>query len=184
MKSVLALRTFEYQAHYLNVLHMLGSQLSVPEIKISAGTLQEPAISVDLILDVGNSHTCGILVEDHPGEIDGLKHAYELHIRDLSRPHYLYNELFEKPGEFAQARFGKQNFSVESGRGRRLCLAVYHPCRPGSRAPGDDAPRHRGRHRHIQPPPLFMDEESYAPGWRFGVGTVNPPSNPPLRPCR
>ena len=60
-----ALREFEYQAHYLNILHMLGEQLSVPELKISAATLQEPAIAVDLILDVGNSHTCGIMVEDH-----------------------------------------------------------------------------------------------------------------------
>ena len=53
------LKTFEYQAHYLNLLHMLGHQLAVPQIKMVAATLQQPAIDVDLVLDVGNSHTCG-----------------------------------------------------------------------------------------------------------------------------
>ena len=119
-----ALREFEYQAHYLNILHMLGHQLALPELKISAATLQEPAIPVDLILDVGNSHTCGIMVEDHVDDHHGLKHTYELHLRDLGTPHRVYNELFESRVEFAQASFGKQNFSMESGRdeiGRASC---------------------------------------------------------------
>ncbi|MCK8349923.1 virulence factor SrfB, partial [Erwinia amylovora] len=60
-----AQREFEYQAHYLNILHFLAHQLSLPELKIIAANLQEPAIAVDLILDVGNSHTCVIMVEDH-----------------------------------------------------------------------------------------------------------------------
>lgn len=78
------LKTFEYQAHYLNLLHMLGHQLTVPQIKIAAATLQQPAIDVDLVLDVGNSHTCGVLVEDHPEESNGLKQTYELQLRSLS----------------------------------------------------------------------------------------------------
>ena len=175
----LALRTFEYQAHYLNILHMLGSQLTVPEIKLSAETLQEPAVSVDLILDVGNSHTCGILVEDHPEEVDGLKNVYELHLRDLSRPHCLYNELFESRVEFAQAVFGKQNYSVESGRhdafvwpsitrvGREAArMAIMRRGTDG--ATGLSSPRR-----------YLWDEESYAPGWRFGGGLPNAPLEPP-----
>ncbi|WP_213989710.1 virulence factor SrfB [Sodalis sp. dw_96] len=175
----LALRTFEYQAHYLNILHMLGNQLSVPEIKIRAETQQEPAISVDLILDVGNSHTCGILVEDHPEEVDGLKHAYELHIRDLSRPHYLYNELFESRVEFAQAAFGKQNFSVESGRDDAFVW-------PSITRVGSEAARMATMRRGtdgasgISSPRRYLwDEEGYAPGWRFGGGPLNAHLEPP-----
>lgn len=162
-----ALREFEYQAHYLNLLHMLGNQLSLPEIKISAATLQEPAVPVDLILDVGNSHTCGIMVEDHVDDHHGLKHTYELHLRNLSEPHQLYNELFESRVEFAQASFGKQNFSVESGRddafiwpsitrvGREAShLALQRLGTEG--ATGISSPRR-----------YLWDEESYTPGWRF-----------------
>lgn len=60
-----ALRNFEYQAHWLNLLALLGEQLAVPEVKLVTATLSTPAIPVDLILDVGNTHTCGVLIEDH-----------------------------------------------------------------------------------------------------------------------
>lgn len=76
-----ALREFEYRAHYLNLLELLGEQLDLSEIHIQAATLQTPAVNVDIILDVGNSHTCGILVEDHPEESNGLKQTYELQLR-------------------------------------------------------------------------------------------------------
>ncbi|MFC3395585.1 virulence factor SrfB [Brenneria rubrifaciens] len=173
-----ALRGFEYQAHYMNLLDMLGNQLSVPEIRINTGTLQEPAINVDLILDVGNSHTCGILVEDHANEDNGLKQTYELQLRDLSQPHYLYNELFDSRVEFAQAKFGKQNFSVESGRDDAFIWpSITRVGREASRmallrqgtegATGISSPRR-----------YLWDEESYAPGWRFSQPDVHSQSEP------
>ncbi|WP_192456962.1 virulence factor SrfB [Musicola keenii] len=161
------LREFEYQAHYLNLLDVLGTLLNLPEIRLTSGTLQEPAINVDLILDVGNSHTAGILVEDHADESNGLKQTYELQIRDLGEPHHLYNELFDSRVEFAQANFGKQNFSFESGRddafvwpsitrvGREASrLALTRQGTEGSS--GISSPRR-----------YLWDEEPYAPGWRF-----------------
>ncbi|WJY17007.1 virulence factor SrfB [Pectobacteriaceae bacterium CE90] len=163
----LALREFEYQAHYLNLLDILGSQLNMPEIRINASTLQEPAVNVDLILDVGNSHTAGILVEDHADESNGLKQTYELQIRDLSQPHYLYNELFNSRAEFSPAKFGKPDFSFESGRddafvwpsiirvGREaIRLALQRQGTEGSS--GISSPRR-----------YLWDEEPYVPGWRF-----------------
>ncbi|CNJ13931.1 virulence factor SrfB [Yersinia intermedia] len=162
-----SLREFEYQAHYLNLLELLGSQIGVPEIKINTSTLQEPTVNVDLILDVGNSHTCGILVEDHADESNGLKQTYELQIRDLSEPHYLYNELFESRIEFAQVKFGKQNFSVESGRDDAFIWpAVIRVGREASRMA-----LHRlgteGSTGISSPRRYLWDEETYAAGWRF-----------------
>lgn len=110
-----ALKMFEYQAHWLNVLSLL-STLNVPEVKIVAQTLQTPAIPVDLVLDVGNTHTCGVLIEDHGAANDGLRQTMELQIRNLSQPQYLNALMFTSRMEFNQARFGKQHFSVESGR--------------------------------------------------------------------
>ncbi|VTR50554.1 Uncharacterized protein conserved in bacteria, putative virulence factor [Serratia fonticola] len=47
-----SLREFEYQAHYLNLLELLASQLNVPNITLGSD-VQQPAVNVDLILDVG-----------------------------------------------------------------------------------------------------------------------------------
>ena len=173
-----ALKEFEYQAHYLNLLEMLGLQLGVPEIKLITSTLQEPAVNVDFILDVGNSHTCGILVEDHLDENNGLKQTYELQLRDMSQPHLLYNELFESRVEFSAVKFGKQNFSVESGRedafvwpsitrvGREATRIALH--REGSEgSTGISSPRR-----------YLWDEESYAPGWRFSHSATQHTESP------
>lgn len=111
-----ALRSFEYQAHWLNLLALLGEQLTVPEVRLVTETLSTPAIPVDLILDVGNTHTCGVLIEDHGDANDGLRQTAELQVRSLSEPQFLNDPLFTSRLEFSEARFGKQHFSVESGR--------------------------------------------------------------------
>lgn len=110
------MRSFEYQAHWLNLLSMLGEQLTVPEVKFVTHTLSTPAIPVDLILDVGNTHTCGVIIEDHGDANDGLRQTAELQVRSLSEPQFLNEPLFTSRLEFSEARFGKQHFSVESGR--------------------------------------------------------------------
>ncbi|AIR62439.1 virulence factor SrfB [Cedecea neteri] len=111
-----AMKAFEYQAHYLNILELIGNQLAVPEVKIVTATLQSPPIDVDLVLDVGNTHTCGVLIEDHGEENDGLRQTAELQIRSLSEPQLINDAMFTSRLEFSEAKFGKQHFSVESGR--------------------------------------------------------------------
>ncbi|WP_029591671.1 virulence factor SrfB [Franconibacter pulveris] len=111
-----AMKGFEYQGHWLNLLTMLGEQISVPELKIVTATLNAPAVPVDLILDVGNTHTCGVIIEDHGEANDGLRQTMELQVRSLSEPQYLNEPMFTSRLSFAEARFGKQHFSVESGR--------------------------------------------------------------------
>jgi len=111
-----ALKLFEYQGHYLNILEMVGAQLAIPEVKIVTATLHAEAIPVDLVLDVGNTHTCGILIEDHGAENDGFRQTSELQIRSLSEPHRVNTPMFTSRLEFSEARFGKQHCSLESGR--------------------------------------------------------------------
>jgi len=111
-----ALRSFEYQGHWLNLLALLGEQISVPEVRLVTATLSTPAIPVDLILDVGNTHTCGVIIEDHGDANDGLRQTAELQVRSLSEPQFFNDSLFTSRLEFSEARFGKQHFSVQSGR--------------------------------------------------------------------
>ncbi|CAI2785977.1 Uncharacterized protein conserved in bacteria, putative virulence factor [Serratia grimesii] len=161
------LKTFEYQAHYLNVLNMLGNQLTVPRIKIIGETPQQPAVNVDVILDVGNSHTCGVLVEDHPQENNGLKQTNELQLRSLSMPHCVYSALFESRVEFAQASFGKQHLSFQSGRDDAFTWPSITRVGHEAMQLAQQREGTEGTTGISSPRRYLWDEERYAPGWRF-----------------
>jgi len=162
-----------HQAHYLNFLHLLGTALALPEVRLVSNQAQDPSpIAVDLVLDVGNSRTCGILIEDHPQESDGLGKRYELCLRDLSQPDQVYPEPFESRVEFAQAVFGKDHFSVQSGRHDAFQWPTI--ARIGREA-GRLASRRRGTEGSTglsSPKRYLWDEDDYEPGWRFNCAYV------------
>ncbi len=158
-----------HHAHYLNFLALIGAYARIPEIKLLSnqpGDVHKP-IPVDMVLDVGNSRTCGILIEDHPQEREGLRKRYELELRDLSRPHQVYAEPFESRSEFAQAAFGKEHFACQSGRNDAFVWPTI------SRV-GPEATRLASRRRGTEgstglssPKRYLWDEDRYEPGWRF-----------------
>nr|WP_321440629.1 virulence factor SrfB [uncultured Hyphomonas sp.] len=159
----------QHQAHYLNFLHVLGHYVKPPETKIDSNLQSDrfAPIPVDFVLDVGNSRTCGILIEEHPQESDGLRRRYELELRDLTVPERTYARPFESRVEFAQANFGKDNFSVESGRPDAFQW-------PTIARVGPEAARLASRRRGTEgatglssPKRYLWDEEVFAPGWRF-----------------
>jgi len=168
-----------HQAHYLNFLHVLGAMLAPPEIKLVSNQATDPSpIAVDLVLDVGNSRTCGILIEDHPQESDGLSKRYELCLRDLSQPDQVYAEPFESRLEFAQAVFGKDHFSVQSGRRDAFQW-------PTIARIGREATRLASRRRGTEgstglssPKRYLWDEDDYEPGWRFNCAYVKADTEP------
>lgn len=173
-----ALREFEYQAHYLNLLTLLATQFQIPEISF-IDTSTSAFINVDLILDVGNSHTCGILVEDHPAERSGLRHSYELQLRDLSEPIYRYGGFFPSRTEFAPAPFGKQHYSFESGRDDAFAWPTltrigHEADRLSKQRQGDS-----GSTGLSSPRRYLWDEESYTAGWRFNHTGGNSLNEPP-----
>ncbi|MBN2751703.1 MAG: virulence factor SrfB [Rhodospirillaceae bacterium] len=156
-------------AHYLNLLWVLGAKVNPPRIKIlsnSPDDVHKP-IQVDLVLDVGNSRTCGILIEDHPQEGNGLSTRYELELRDLGRPHRVYAEPFESRVEFAEAAFGKVDYSCLSGRNDAFLW-------PTIARVGAEATRLAARRRGTEgatglssPKRYLWDEKRFEPGWRF-----------------
>ncbi len=160
-----------HHAHYLNWLAVIGENIAVPEVKITLNSREnkEPPIQVDMVLDVGNSRTCGILIEEHPQENDGMKKRYELELRDLSQPQHVCAEPFESRLEFAQANFGKDNWSAKSGRSNAFIWPTFArvgreasrlaSCRKGTEGPsGLSSPKR-----------YLWDEEPYEHRWRFSV---------------
>ncbi|THD52710.1 virulence factor SrfB [Enterobacteriaceae bacterium ML5] len=173
-----ALKVFEYQAHYLNILEMVGTQLSVPEIQIIAQTLNTPPVPVDLILDVGNTHTCGVILEDHGEKNVGLQQSAELHIRSLSEPHLISEPLFTSRLEFSEAKFGKHHFSMESGREDAFVWPSF--ARVGDEASGLAARRvgTEGTSGISSPRRYLWDDTPSARAWRFSQLSGKNPREP------
>jgi hypothetical protein len=169
-----------HQAHYLNLLYVLYTALPGLEIKVVSNRNSDldKAIPVDMVLDVGNSRTCGILIEAHPQENDGLSKRYELEPRDLTRPEHVYPEPFESRIEFALAVFGKDHFSVQSGRHEAFQW-------PTIARIGREAARLASHRRGTEgstglssPKRYLWDEDFYESGWRFNCAYVKTDTEP------
>ncbi|MEM6480589.1 MAG: virulence factor SrfB, partial [Pseudomonadota bacterium] len=111
---------FEHWARYLAYLNLIQKVASPPKMRFVNTVMGRDAVTpvdVDLVLDVGNSRTCGILIENFPGEsrVD-LARSYPLAIRDLSRPELYYTGLFPSRAEFTELRFGNEQHASRSGR--------------------------------------------------------------------
>jgi hypothetical protein len=175
-------------AHYLNVLSLLHRpikaehrnpptpRVEIPDLKVIAQN--EGAIPIDLVLDVGNSRTCGILIEDHEQSGMGLKQNYVLELRDLVDPERVYREPFESRVEFSQTFFGKDHLSVKSGRPDAFLW-------PTIARVGVEAGRLAGRRRGTEgstglssPKRYLWDEELYRHGWRFNCAYVRTDTEP------
>lgn len=103
----------EYWAQYIMLLEAVSACCAVPRFKL-VDTVSSPEslrpIEVDLVIDVGNSRTCGILIEREPGgeQID-ISKATRLELRDLTRPQFAYTDPFASWLEFSPAQFGSYN---------------------------------------------------------------------------
>jgi hypothetical protein len=82
-------RACEHWARYLCFLVLLAQSDLMPRVRlvdvVSESRSYDP-ISVDLVLGIGNTRTCGILVEDDRATRLNLNNSYPLQLRDLGRP--------------------------------------------------------------------------------------------------
>jgi hypothetical protein len=109
--------SLESQAYYSGLLQFFCEIQLVPPLYF-VDTVSEPKeftpINVDLVLDLGNSRTCGILVEaEKYGTID-LNNSYSLELRDLSHVEQVYSDPFPSRIEFHKANFGNNRFTARS----------------------------------------------------------------------
>jgi len=117
---------FEHWARYLAMLQVLEMAIRPPKLHMIDTVSDDrryQCVEVDLVLDVGNSRTCGILVESYPNDtrVD-LNNSFALAMRDLGRPEHYYRRPFESRVEFAQPNFGPEHVARRSGRTRPAFL--------------------------------------------------------------
>ena len=111
---------FEHWARYLAYLRLIGHAVKTPRLRLAntVGARESVTpVDVDLVLDIGNSRSCGILIERFPGDVrTDLARSFPLEIRDLSRPEFHYSGLFESRVEFSEHRMGDERLASRSGR--------------------------------------------------------------------
>jgi hypothetical protein len=108
-------RGCQHYARYQVMLGLLAAAEVLPRVLLlNEESAYNPAVNVDLVLDLGNARTCGILIEEHSGQGMNLSDSYPLALRDLSQPESLDARPFDSRVEFALAAFGPD--SRESGR--------------------------------------------------------------------
>lgn len=108
----------EHIMHYLNMLALLQH---IPESKLNdlhligfdrsqTGSRRQ----VSLVLDIGNSRSCGLLFEEGDDSTTSLK-ARRLMLRDFNAPHEVYAEPFQSRVEFSKPDFDFDGNSAKSG---------------------------------------------------------------------
>ncbi len=175
----------EHVARWIAFLELLRVALAPPRVRF-VDTLSSKAryspVDVDLILDVGNSRTCGILIEDYPNQDDlGLAGAMTLKLQDVAEPETVYGEPFESHVEFAQAWFGYDSLSRDSGRERAFFW-------PSPVRVGQEATRLRNRQQGgtdtlcgmSSPKRYLWDVAEATQPWRFPASDHVDDTPPPI----
>jgi len=104
---------FLHTSHYLTFLKVLEKAEAFPKLTLHTN---QRSVEVDLILDVGNSRTCGILVESgKSGQSFQFTDAVPLELRDLTYPDRTYADPFEMRVAFVKADLGNEAAYVMSG---------------------------------------------------------------------
>src|SRR6202022_2854076 len=105
----------EHLARYIAYVDLISQAVAVPRLRLIDPARSAP-VDVDLIVDIGNARTCGIMIESLPDAPTNLNDSYVLEMRNLSRPTETYREPFSSQIEFCRADFGRPQLSRRSGR--------------------------------------------------------------------
>ncbi|MDR1777823.1 MAG: virulence factor SrfB [Desulfovibrio sp.] len=167
-------RGLEYLAGYLTLLGVIGKAIRDTAVQV-VRPAQTP-IDVDLVLDIGNSRTTGILVETRTQRNTDLNDSYLLQLRDIDSPEHVYMEPFETRLEFAEANFGDDNLSRQSGRGTPA-FVWPSPARIGPEAArlSTQALCAEGITGMSSPKRYLWDERDWATGWRYNMRGAQEP---------
>lgn len=159
-------RTFEHYAIYLTLLHMLADSGQMPTVRLLNDN-EGVQVDVDLVLDLGNSRSCGILIETFNSGGGQLSNSYALALRDMSQPEFEYTEPFSSRVEFTQLDFGSEIYSRRSGRSN--AFAWPSPIRTGQEAVRLMGARDgtEGNTGLSSPKRYLWDTQAQSQGWRF-----------------
>ena len=165
----------EHVARYKAFVDLLHSLDIVPAFQLVDRITEPrtPPIDVDLVLDLGNSRSCGLLIESDPEALGvDITKSIKLQLRDLSRAEQVYDDPFPSRFEFARAQFGRDHLSIRSGRSEAFGWPTV--VRVGVEAARLAAHRSgtEGSSGLSSPKRYLWDEDARRDSWRFNAASV------------
>jgi hypothetical protein len=160
----------EIVARYKALVFLLGELDLAPKARVidRVSSPRPTPIDVDLVLDVGNSRTCGMLIETHPDETGAdIAQAVKVQLRDLSDPLQTYSDPFESRIEFNRASFGKDDISLSSGRPTAFSWPTVARIGPEAQRLAGLRRGSEGATGMSSPKRYLWDEDPRQDGWRF-----------------
>jgi hypothetical protein len=129
----------EHWAAYMALMEGIAAACAIPQVELvdtfSDLARATPKVGVNLVLDIGNSRTCGVLIEDgRAQQFADMDDLYRLELRDLSHVEAVHSEPFESRIEFATADFGPVHHAAQSQRTAREAFFWPSPVRVGPEA--------------------------------------------------
>ncbi|MCE2574124.1 virulence factor SrfB [Komagataeibacter sp. FNDCR2] len=178
-------KKFEPDVIWLAFAQALSRVISLPKVRFIKLD-RSPPIEVDLVLDLGNFRSCGVMIEQMPDNAtigsNGLENCSLLELRDLARPSCNYKGIFPSRVEFGKASFGLDHRSRGSGRS----AAFYWP---GQVRVGQQAERMLTSKRGTEggsglatPKRYLWSREPWMNGWYFNTtdDCNTPPDEQPV----
>ena len=163
----------EHVARYRAFIDLLFSLDILPAFQLVDRVTEPraPAIDVDLVLDLGNSRSCSLLIESDPEQLGAdITKAVKLQLRDLGRAEQVYADPFPSRFEFARAQFGRDHLSIRSGRSEAFAWPTVvrvgvEAARLAARRSGTE-----GSSGLSSPKRYLWDEDLRRDSWRFNMG--------------
>lgn len=157
---------------YLDVIRRISANIEVYVVRPDG----KNCVDVDLVLDIGNSRTTGILVETHVQSSTNLNQSYLLQLRDMDQPENIYTDPFETRVEFSETSFGNEALSLRSGR-RSPAFVWPSPVRIGPEASrlSTQSRCEKGSTGMSSPKRYLWDEHDWKRTWRFNTRTEKSP---------
>jgi hypothetical protein len=158
----------EHMARYIAFIELINSSARIPSVRLIDPTQTTP-IDVDLVLDIGNSRTIGLLIERVPGDTLSLKNGSVLELRDLNQPIDVQTDTFNTHICFSKAHFGDSNgYSRGAGRSKPS-FSWPSVIRTGSEANrlAANSKREQGQTSMSSPKRYLWDLKPRIEEWRF-----------------
>ena len=153
-----------YWARYLTLIEILSSlSLSFKLMNNLAESAPRAHIDTNFVLDLGNSRTCGILLEKQDGKQSNIQDAIPFKIRNLTHFKETNGDLLDSRVELCRANFGFDDIAMQSGR--KLAFVWPSPVRLGSEAL--DLQKERS---HAQGPSGLSSSKRYL--WDHSAATI------------
>lgn len=155
-------------AAFMTLMDGLKQAEVLPEITF-LNAEGEP-IDVSLVLDLGNSRACGILVEQIPGQPVSLDECCKLEIRDLQNPSEIYTEPFDTSFKFQPPVFQANDYQIPASDGRFAWPSIVRIGHEAARMEPSDV----GDTGMSSPKRYLWDEQQRHFPWYFNLAEDGP----------